>query len=423
MSVLDYPLALAEVLLEASGDIEDVLGESAVEELERAYEKALYEQQYAYISILKKIERKILSALREEGFEVTLEEVINVIEDEIMNKPHRVKMMIHRYAKQAVDEIMGEVESEKVESEIIHLIEKLEKKEDTEEVVIKIDELLRPIDEKAKELYRDVAELQYQFSAKAMKMAEPTLEISAHHVPEDLQRRIMDFKEIELIGDYAASIDDLLHEHRKSIVNKIIKTVKAGVMKRKSVDQIVRDVRQLSANVSRKDTRTVIKTMLAIAQNRAMHSSYEQFGDDLKGWIHQSVLDNRTTLLCASLDGKKYWKSRGWTWEKMIAENRVPPLHFNCRSTLLPLTNFTNSLLNRIMRPSVTDDKAKLVPAKMTFQEWFDKQPEAWKLKYLGQSRYNLYRKNKLKLDSFVDIQDGHVYTLDEIRAHLRRNR
>ena len=58
----------------------------------------------------------------------------------------------------------------------------------------------------------------------------------------------------------------------------------------------------------------------------------EFFNDSgvVQGYQYSAILDDRTTDICAGLHGKKFRKG----------EEPIPPMHFNCRSVLIPITAF-----------------------------------------------------------------------------------
>lgn len=64
---------------------------------------------------------------------------------------------------------------------------------------------------------------------------------------------------------------------------------------------------------------------------------YEQATDeavlaDRPVWMFDAILDGRETPICRACDGTKLPANDAW-WR-----TRVPPLHFNCRSTIVTLT-------------------------------------------------------------------------------------
>lgn len=79
---------------------------------------------------------------------------------------------------------------------------------------------------------------------------------------------------------------------------------------------------------------TIFRTNLQKSYN---HGRYKQATDpdtieDRPYWMFDAVMDNRTTDTCEACNGTIRPADDGW-WS-----TRIPPLHFNCRSTLITLT-------------------------------------------------------------------------------------
>lgn len=90
-------------------------------------------------------------------------------------------------------------------------------------------------------------------------------------------------------------------------------------------------------------------------------------------WV--SVLDSRTTIQCANLDGE-VWDAR----EPHI----LPPIHPNCRSTVVVVTG-----------PAPKRSK--------TFGEWLQDQPKKIQDTVLGVARAEAWRSGALRLSQMVD--------------------
>ncbi|ENA3276235.1 phage head morphogenesis protein, partial [Acinetobacter baumannii] len=130
-----------------------------------------------------------------------------------------------------------------------------------------------------------------------------------------------------------------------------------------------------------------------------------------------SVLDGRTSKLCASLDGS--------VWEINDPAKRVPPLHPNCRSILVPVEK-DGQLVGE--RPFVMDERrVKDIPkeersqligqldANTTFKEFFKKTDDFFQREWLGPKRFKLYKDGKFDFDKFFD-PEGRFYSLDDLR-------
>lgn len=69
--------------------------------------------------------------------------------------------------------------------------------------------------------------------------------------------------------------------------------------------------------------------------NRARVAVYEE-SPVVDAYRYSAVMDGRTTAICSGLHGKVFKKG----------EQPVPPLHFNCRSTLVPLTIYQDKKID-----------------------------------------------------------------------------
>ena len=104
-----------------------------------------------------------------------------------------------------------------------------------------------------------------------------------------------------------------------------------------------------------------------------------------------AVLDSRTTPICRSLGGRVY----------PLGGAPRPPLHFNCRSTVVP----------------IPDGAAP--PPGTSYQEWLRRQPAEFQDDVLGEAKGRLFRDGGLPLDRFVDMQFQPL-TLAELAARER---
>lgn len=99
-----------------------------------------------------------------------------------------------------------------------------------------------------------------------------------------------------------------------------------------------------------------------------------------------AVLDHRTTEICMSLDGKV----------TTLASARRPPIHFNCRSMLVPVL------------PGLA------LPARQSYPDWLAGQSAETQAEILGVTKAKLFRNGGLTIDRFVDYA-GRPYSLMEL--------
>ena len=85
-----------------------------------------------------------------------------------------------------------------------------------------------------------------------------------------------------------------------------------------------------------------------------------------------------------------------------------PPLHPNCRSTLIPVVDLIDpetgeKIEETAERPAQNADGTySQVPAKTTFRDYFETQPESFQRAWLGEKRFELWKAGQLKFDDLV---------------------
>lgn len=77
---------------------------------------------------------------------------------------------------------------------------------------------------------------------------------------------------------------------------------------------------------------TIIRTNTTDAYNVGRVTQARQAGDFLKGFEYSAILDERTTDVCAALNGRVFKK------DDPALDALRPPRHFNCRSIMVPVT-------------------------------------------------------------------------------------
>ena len=75
---------------------------------------------------------------------------------------------------------------------------------------------------------------------------------------------------------------------------------------------------------------TVVRTSVQQVANAASTQVYQANQDITKKYRYVATLDSRTSAICQSLDGQEFEYGRG----------PEPPVHFNCRSTTIPIIDY-----------------------------------------------------------------------------------
>jgi len=159
-------------------------------------------------------------------------------------------------------------------------------------------------------------------------------------LPEEFEE-IIAAESFKVVGDYATHIT-------KKGKNVLVEGIKSG----QSEADIVRAIRDLAVDETESWLATVVRTKTTEIYNEARRSYWEndEFASQLvEAYQFSAIMDNRTSDVCAELDGKIF------SLEDEVARI-TPPLHFNCRSVLVPITKFE-------------EYKAEKVPAVDRIQE------------------------------------------------------
>ena len=65
----------------------------------------------------------------------------------------------------------------------------------------------------------------------------------------------------------------------------------------------------------------------------------------ITGYQYSAIMDDRTSDICSGLHGK-FFKA---------GDEPIPPMHFNCRSTLIPITKFEEFKPTETIRGQTTE--------------------------------------------------------------------
>jgi len=200
----------------------------------------------------------------------------------------------------------------------------------------------------------------------------------------------------------------------RAAFRRVRDTIRAGFVEGRTTDQIVRDIRGTRAQgfrdgvieQNRRAAEAVVRTAVNHTANTAREYTYERNSALIKGVRWNATLDGRTTLICASRDGKVYNPGKG----------PRPPAHYNCRSSTSPVLKSWRQLgFDADELPEGT--RAGMdgqVPADTTYDAWLRRQSREFQDEVLGERKAALFREG-VKVDRFVDRR-GRELTLDELK-------
>nr|DAP53913.1 MAG TPA: minor capsid protein [Caudoviricetes sp.] len=167
----------------------------------------------------------------------------------------------------------------------------------------------------------------------------------------------------------------------------------------------VRDTSQAIAErfeVGKNKARRLVRTESAFFHNQMELLSYEDA--EITKYKFVAVLDKRTSHICQQHDNKVY------NTDEAVPGVNYPPLHPWCRSTTIAYDEDADySKLERRARNPETG-KTELVPADMSYKEWYDKYVEKPRERELSGKQFGADL-DYVRSDKFVDKLKNHPKT------------
>lgn len=204
----------------------------------------------------------------------------------------------------------------------------------------------------------------------------------------------------------AVTIQDALQNFSKKKTTQIMRVISDSVSLGDTTPTIANKLSDVISTLQRRQLDTLVRTITNNTAAIARDEIYKANSDLMRGYEWVATLDNRTTLICGSRDGKVYTNPT----------DPKPPAHWGCRSTTIPVIHPEYDLGAKVTgkRPAVGASGVEQVSGKQTYGGWLKKQPVEFVDEALGVERSRLFRAGKLTLDKFVD-PTGRVYTLAQL--------
>lgn len=175
--------------------------------------------------------------------------------------------------------------------------------------------------------------------------------------------------------------------------NEIVRNVLGGVSQ---IDKLKKDgtIKSLRNSIY-SNTRTVLQSLANETRTMIFEENEKYFSDDENRYEYMATLDNRTCLVCGSLDGSLFKNIRDVKYQL--------PKHRGCRCIVLPYFEIEGDKKS---------SKNGYVDSKVTFNDWLKEQDKETQLDVLGRTRFELF-KNGEDIGQFVD--NGKTLTLAEL--------
>ena len=199
----------------------------------------------------------------------------------------------------------------------------------------------------------------------------------------------------------------LTGETTPSIAKRLIGRLQFGDYGPLSVKQLLAAGGELTA-VANNQVMALVRTSINQVANAASQQVYEANQDITKKYRYIATLDTRTSARCRALDGREFEYGKG----------PMPPQHFNCRSTTVPIID------SDILSPSTTATRASAsgqVPVNTSYGEWLKNQPRNVQAEALGADKVPYFNRLADKYgakDAMAKLvrDDGSELSLNDLR-------
>jgi SPP1 gp7 family putative phage head morphogenesis protein len=175
---------------------------------------------------------------------------------------------------------------------------------------------------------------------------------------------------------------------------------------------------------ARRNAQALVRTSYQTIMSEARQDAYRANDDVIKGTELCAVLDQRTTLICRGYDGKT-WDLNGKPIPPNTLPQRIPPLHWGCRSVLVPIMKDLEEILGvpgmSAMPTSTRSSIDGQISTDVTFDEWMRSRSAKEQVKVLGKSRQQLWSDGKLTLADMLNPQTGQVMSLKALREKTEK--
>lgn len=184
-------------------------------------------------------------------------------------------------------------------------------------------------------------------------------------------------------------LKEWIGEQSLATTNAVKRAVRLGVVNGLPVSKIVDAVTTDPVNpfnASRRNVEIMVRTAAAHVTANADMLGFQEAG--VEKYQLSAILDTRTTVTCAALNGKVFKVSD--------PKRKVPPFHPGCRTTMI----------------AMFDDEE---PVPDSFDDFLKSLDDEDQVKVLGATRHRMWKKG-MPLDGFIDQDSTHVIPLSQLK-------
>jgi SPP1 gp7 family putative phage head morphogenesis protein len=263
------------------------------------------------------------------------------------------------------------------------------------------DEFSEDFSKKMSVMIEDFSESETEFSYEmlaAVVIGAGFLMPDKGHIARTVARKEMSV----LDGAGTITAKDATTQFTKKKGREIIRTINDAILLGSTTKEAAANVSELISLRQAAQAESLTKTTANFISAAATDSVITANSALFAGYQWVSILDSRTTLICAGRDGNIY----------PVGKGPLPPAHWGCRSRVLPL-----------VKPEFEKDKAgagSSRPSPKDYGDWLKSQPASFQDEYFskfpdGAKKAKLFRAGGLPIERFRD-ELGAEYTLEQLR-------
>ena len=173
-------------------------------------------------------------------------------------------------------------------------------------------------------------------------------------------------------------------------------------------------------DVSRSNAAALVQTSVQSVANQSRLDVFEQNADLIKELEWFTALDGHVCPMCIARFGLRWTNNANG--DHAAIDHSIPfsppPIHFNDRCILLPITRGYGDLGLNVTLPK-NQQRASMdgpVSVKTTFDDFLKRKGIAFQNEVLGAGKAQMWRAGKLKLSQLVDMQ-GNSLSLAELQS------
>ena len=170
---------------------------------------------------------------------------------------------------------------------------------------------------------------------------------------------------------------------------------------------------------NKRDATAIALTGAGAIVSEIRQAFFEANDDVIKCYKYQATLDTRTSALCRAYDGLMWDKDYKPIGHDFPFRKPRVNTHFNCRSTIIPVTKSWDELGVEGMDEASGRTRSSMngyVPQDMTFNDWLKTQSPETIEKTLGKGRAELFMQGKITMRDLI-TQQGRSVNLSDLSS------